>query len=82
MDLCKSHIVLNNQMSHTSHKAASGKNKLWKCMGLKFSSEKCLLSNIIFYNEIKILSNVSGYIKKESSMIMILKSLKGETETR
>jgi hypothetical protein len=40
------------------------------------------LSNIIFPNEIKILSNVSGYIKQEYSLIVILKALTGKVETK
>lgn len=43
LGLCKSHLVLNNQMSHMSYKAASGKNKLLKWMRLKVNREKCLL---------------------------------------
>lgn len=37
--------------------------------------------NVLFHDETKILSNVSGYIK-ECSIIVILKALKGKIEPR
>ena len=40
------------------------KNKLWKCMRLKVNREKCLYSQCSFHVETKIISSVSGYIKK------------------
>lgn len=49
---------------------------------LKLTVKNVSLSDIIFYNEIKILSNVSGYTKKESSIIAILKSLKGKNRDK
>lgn len=69
-------------MSHTSYKAAHGKINYENAQGLKLTVKNVSLSNIIFYNEIKILSNVSGYTKMESSIIAIFKSLKGKIETR
>jgi hypothetical protein len=82
LDLCESQLVSNNQLLHKSYKVARRKINYKNKQGLKLMVKNATLSNIIFHNEIKVLSNMSGYIKQEYSLIVILKALTGKVETK